>query len=132
MAERGVDISAHRSRPLTSQLVAEADLVLAMERSHVAEVVVLVPDAVRRTLTVRELGRRVWDTGPRPASEPISVWVQRAVGDRDLRELLGTPQGADDIPDPIGHPISAYRKLVDELDEVLGRTARSIWTPPAP
>jgi hypothetical protein len=69
--------------------------------------------------------------GPRPASEPIGAWIERAVGERDLRELLGTAHTADDIPDPLGRPISVYRQLIDELDEVLGRAARSIWAAPA-
>ncbi len=34
MAQHGVDISAHRARRLTKELVDEADLVLAMDRSH--------------------------------------------------------------------------------------------------
>jgi protein-tyrosine phosphatase len=34
MAQNGVDISAHRARRLTKELVDEADLVLAMDRSH--------------------------------------------------------------------------------------------------
>lgn len=34
MAERGIDISAHRAREATRALVGEADLVLAMTASH--------------------------------------------------------------------------------------------------
>ncbi|MEO5510902.1 MAG: low molecular weight protein arginine phosphatase [Longimicrobiales bacterium] len=33
-ADRGIDLSAHRSQPLTPELVAWADLVLAMSPSH--------------------------------------------------------------------------------------------------
>lgn len=35
LAEQGIDLSAHRSRPLTRELVEWADLVLAMSPSHV-------------------------------------------------------------------------------------------------
>lgn len=34
MAERGIDISAHRSRNLTEQIVADAALILTMTRGH--------------------------------------------------------------------------------------------------
>lgn len=34
-AELGIDISSHRSKPLTPEVVREADLVLAMEYTHV-------------------------------------------------------------------------------------------------
>jgi len=38
MLERGEDLSAHRARQLTRDLVASADLVLTMSRSHLARV----------------------------------------------------------------------------------------------
>ena len=34
MAERGIDITGHRARQLTPELMAEADLVLVMEKAH--------------------------------------------------------------------------------------------------
>ena len=34
MAERGLDISAHRARQLTPDLIKQADLVLVMESAH--------------------------------------------------------------------------------------------------
>jgi protein-tyrosine-phosphatase len=34
MAERGVDIGQHVAQPITSELVASADLILAMSREH--------------------------------------------------------------------------------------------------
>jgi protein-tyrosine phosphatase len=34
MAERGLDISAHRARQLTPELIREADLILVMESRH--------------------------------------------------------------------------------------------------
>jgi protein-tyrosine-phosphatase len=35
MAQRGIDLSTHRSRSVTRELMEKADLVLAMTRSHV-------------------------------------------------------------------------------------------------
>lgn len=34
MAQRGIDLSRHRSRNITREMVSQADLVLAMTRSH--------------------------------------------------------------------------------------------------
>jgi protein-tyrosine phosphatase len=34
MRERGIDISAHRARQITAELVSEAELVLVMETEH--------------------------------------------------------------------------------------------------
>jgi len=43
--ERGLDLSEHRSRQLTPQIVAESDLILVMAPSHLARVKELDPKA---------------------------------------------------------------------------------------
>lgn len=43
--ERNLDLSAHRSRPLTPEILDQSDLVLAMSDSHVAHIRRLRPDA---------------------------------------------------------------------------------------
>ena len=43
--ERGLDLSAHRSRQLTSEVVSDADLVLVMSPSHLSRVKELDPEA---------------------------------------------------------------------------------------
>jgi protein-tyrosine phosphatase len=45
MRERGLDLSAHRSRPLTPQMLAEADQVYTMTGSHRRAVLELVPES---------------------------------------------------------------------------------------
>ena len=42
--ERGVDLSAHRARLLTSELAESVDLILTMSRSHRQRVLALAPD----------------------------------------------------------------------------------------
>jgi len=44
-AENGLDISAHRTTRLTSELVLQNDLVLAMEVAHVRDIQAMVPYA---------------------------------------------------------------------------------------
>ncbi|MGB2824635.1 MAG: hypothetical protein WBF17_26910, partial [Phycisphaerae bacterium] len=53
--ELGADISGHRSRILTKELITDADVVFCMTASHIAEVVRLVPDAAEK---VRRLDAR--------------------------------------------------------------------------
>lgn len=48
MAELGIDISSHRSRRLTPELIEGADLVLAMERRHLDAVLQMAPGAAGR------------------------------------------------------------------------------------
>lgn len=55
-AARGLDLSKHRSRALSAKLIREADLILAMEPSHVAFARELAPDAVERVRLLTEHG----------------------------------------------------------------------------
>jgi len=52
----GADISRHRSRALTGELIRSADVILCMKDSHVAEVLRVVPSAAGRTLRLDEKG----------------------------------------------------------------------------
>ena len=51
---RGVDISSHRSRPLSLELIEESDRIFAMERIHQARVAALSPDAAGRCVLLAE------------------------------------------------------------------------------
>ncbi len=46
----GLDLSGHRSTPLSRSLAAEADLILCMSASHVRSVLELAPDAAGRVM----------------------------------------------------------------------------------
>ena len=43
-AEHGVDISRHRTSHITREMLADADIVLCMEKDHLVEVGVVLPD----------------------------------------------------------------------------------------
>ena len=51
---RGVDISSHRSQPLSLELIEESDRIFAMERIHQARVVALSPDAAGKCVLLAE------------------------------------------------------------------------------
>ena len=122
----GIDMSAHRSRSMTAELIRGADLVLAMAREHVREAVVLMPDAFPRTFTLKELVRRGNQIGPREAGEPLDRWLARAHGGRSTRDLMGSAR-EDDIADPIGRPRSAYERMVDELSGLIDELVWLVW-----
>ena len=54
MRELGVDISSHRSRALTAELVQQADYIFGMTHSHVDTIVLLYPQAADKTFLLRE------------------------------------------------------------------------------
>lgn len=54
--EMGVDLSHHRSRPLTVELIHQADMIFAMSRSHAHAVTALVPSATEKVATLDPAG----------------------------------------------------------------------------
>jgi protein-tyrosine phosphatase len=53
---RGADLSHHRSRPLTVELIHQADMIYAMSRSHAHAVMSLVPSAMKKVTTLDPAG----------------------------------------------------------------------------
>jgi protein-tyrosine phosphatase len=117
MAARGIDVSGHRSRLVTADDLARADLVLGLAREHVRHAVVLLPAAWPRAFTVLEVLRRGHQAGPRLPGEPLSDWLARAAGDRGRRDLLGSSP-ADDVADPMGGPPDEYQATAELLDQL--------------
>ncbi len=122
MARRGLDLDAHRSRPLTPALVAGADLVLGMAREHVREAVALDPDAFTRSFTLRELARRGARIGPRRPDEDLASWLQRAGAGRRATDLLGEHPD-DDVADPIGRSRRTYERCAGDLETLVDQIA---------
>jgi len=124
MAEWGIDISAHESRQLDRLHVAGADLVLGMTREHVREAVVLDPVAYDRAFTLKELARR---GGAEPRGRrSLDAWLATLSANREVEDLLGSDP-ADDVEDPIGGPMAAFRDTADELDALVVRILRAAW-----
>ncbi len=53
LGEAGVDLAGHRSRPLTPALVRDATLLIALARSHLAQILVSYPDTGPRLFLIR-------------------------------------------------------------------------------
>ena len=120
LAERGLDVPAHRSRQLTAELVDGADLVVGMTREHVRSAVLMRPAAFGRSFTLRELVGRAHELGARPTEMALADWLAAAHDGRTAAGYLRDESG-DDITDPLGRPIGAFRSLADELDALTGR-----------
>jgi protein-tyrosine-phosphatase len=61
MAQRGIDLRAHRSRNVTRDLMAGVDLVLAMTRQHVEALNVAFPDHVDKVALLSEMVGQIYD-----------------------------------------------------------------------
>ncbi len=126
MASHGIDLSGHRSRALTEAALLESDVVVGMARRHVQESVILDPSCFTRAFTLKELVRRADSVGRRSTEEDFVGWVAAVHGDR-TRVALARRDTADDIVDPYGGPLTAYRDCALELDELTGALAILLW-----
>ena len=116
LAERGIDLSAHRSRSIHDPAVrlGAADLVITMERKHVREAVVAEPMLRYRAFTLIDLVRRAQLTSPRRPGESLPAWAERVGDGRAAMHYLGS--GDDEVADPIGRSKAHYADTAKQLD----------------
>lgn len=128
MAELGIDVSAHCSAQVSPELVAASDVILAMARRHAREVVLLDPAAWGRTFTLKEFVRRGDRVGSRGSDEELRRWLARLHDGRKRTDLVGSSPD-DDVSDPLGGPLDAYRKMARELGDLVDHAAALLWVP---
>jgi len=122
MADDGFDLTGHLSRTIRPQMVAESDLVVAMSRQHVVELLLLSPDRWSRVFQLRDLVRRAERVGQRSGTEPIDAWLA-AVGANRSKSAVLAGSLADDIADPAGRDRDVYDSTKRILDDLLTRLA---------
>ena len=113
----GADPAGFRAQAITRQLVTDADLVLALTRAHRAEVVAMVPRALRRAFTLREFARLAADVDPDllPAGSPgerLAALVPLTAARRGLAPVAGAE---DDVVDPYRGSAARYQSSLDQL-----------------
>ncbi|HZI97068.1 MAG TPA: hypothetical protein VFD41_06030 [Actinomycetales bacterium] len=116
----GGDASGFAARALTQQLVADADLVLALTRRHRSAVVQLHPRATRCTFTLRELARLAPQVTPLPGATPeerLRALVPAAAARRGF-EPVADPAD-DDVIDP-------YRRDQGVYDEMAAQSVPAV------
>jgi len=126
LRERGIDLSAHRSRILDRELLEHVDLLLAMAREHLREAVLTLPDLWPRAFTLKELVRRGETIGVRAPGESIDSWLARAQAGRNRADILGSSP-TDDVDDPIGLSRAAYERTANELNDLVDRLVGLLW-----
>lgn len=130
LAETGVDLGGHRSRELALELVREADLIVAMSRTHEAAVAALDQSARSKTFLAGEVARLGGRVGPKNASVTIRTWVESLHAARGGHMTSG--RVTDEVADPYGYPEEVYRRTLDRLDGICSTVARLLVTDKEP
>lgn len=122
MSERGIDLTRHRSAPVTAESIASANLILGMTREHVREVVAISPAAWPKTFTVKDFARRAERTGPPGRHQRLTDWLETVGTDREPYDALGTNPG-DEVPDPYGQRPKVWNRVIEDLDDLVSAIA---------
>jgi protein-tyrosine phosphatase len=137
LARRGVPVpmyGAFRSRPLSRDLAARADLVLTATRRHRDAVVASSPCLLGRVFTWRELA---WLTSSlTPEDVPGTAVPDRIAGMLDLvpsrRGHLVAPPGDEfDVADPVDGPEALLFEVIDQIEAALAAVLPLLAVPAA-
>lgn len=132
MAERGIDVTAHRSRTVDADIIAGADLVIGMERHHLTELVAITPEAYTRFFTLPEFVWRVEMLEPELVDGTDLAGVVAAIAEtRGRRDLLRVTV-ADEIPDPIGKSGKVFDRAANDISALVDRMVDALWPAPEP
>jgi len=125
--EREVDISGHVARKLAPAMVESADLVVCMAGEHRDVILRADPAAEQKVFTLKELVR-ILDSLPlleRVGPEALTDRVGQASEVR-AAGFAGNPLD-EDVADPLGQPLEAYRAIAWELDTWSDRLADGLF-----
>ena len=118
----------HRARQLTLQDIECTDLILTMERQHRSKVVRVMPNALRRTFTMREFARIAELTPDGDLSfdidenlvDRLKKLVDAAATNRGFAVPSARPEDQD-VLDPYRRNRKAYLQASDQVAVALGR-----------
>lgn len=126
-AELGVDIDGHVARRLTSGMADGSDLLLCMAKEH-RDKLAAGSDRDDRAFTLKELVRLL-ETLPAPAPDSApETMTERIAAANEARRRGAVPASRDDdISDPLGQPLEAYRAIAWELETWIERLVNGLF-----
>jgi protein-tyrosine-phosphatase len=118
VADRGMDLTPHRSRPLDRDELRTADLVIAMTSVHLREIESLDSESARKTLLLKELAELSFDE---PPSEDPRRRLERVLAAKrpEWRRAL-------DLDDPMGLPRASYERCLEEIEKAVDALATAL------
>jgi protein-tyrosine phosphatase len=121
----GVDLRAHRARPLTAHEAKDYDLLLGFERAHVASAVIELEVPRARTFTLPELVELL-DGTPYPLGTGAEN-ARSAVA--AAQRLRATTTGiVPEVRDPVGGPPGLYREVAEQTAALTAALTARLFT----
>jgi len=125
----GLDLSSHRSRPVTQELLETSDLVLTMAEEHRDVLSGRAAGMAQRCFTLPELRRLLRDTEvaelPPTPVDRLAELAERAHRRRPAN-VTTTPQ---DVRDPYGRSDEVYAEVAAQLVELVSAVAPVLFGP---
>jgi protein-tyrosine phosphatase len=122
----GLNLGDHVPRQLDGGMLTAADLIVAMSREHLREIVLANRDVFSRTFTLREIVRRGQDQGQRNSDESLQDWLARLHEGRRTIDLVGDSR-EDDIADPMGGSADDYRRMLKDVSALTQSLRHLAW-----
>ena len=118
LSEKSVPHEHFRSRQLTSGVIGAADLILTATADHRRQVAELVPSAVRRTFTLLQFARLATVMPPADPTDLVAYLDAHVPFARSQAGPGNSPTG-DDIADPVGGKLAAFRRCIGEIGKAV-------------
>jgi protein-tyrosine phosphatase len=122
----GLDLGAHRSSHIEPNKLSAADLVLGLERQHVAAAVVDGDAAPDKTFTLRQFVQLSESLHPGSSALDDAQLARQIVGSAHRSLPSGFRSGLD-VTDPFGGPRRGYEEMFTILDDLSLRLLRALF-----
>ena len=100
LKEKGIDISSHRAKQLTNEMIKQSDLILTLTLSHKKLISEYFPNSINKIFTLKEYGQKIND-------------------EKSDRNNL-------DIADPYGMDYNVYKQSMMEIEVELDKIVKNI------
>lgn len=107
------------ARQLTSNILAEQDLVLALTRAHRSRIVELRPALLKKTFTLRELARILPQIQTPLGGEVADRWAAVIPLALRARSMQGHAIEDDDVVDPYRRSDEVYEQMRREINPAI-------------
>lgn len=121
MEEMGIDHRSHRSRPVSVEEVAWADVILTMTAAHRQLLVRIFPEAADKLYTLKEFTLEASEKRKMESLQRLQAEMETRRVMLDQARKEGDPIREKELHGELEHLEKSFRSLWDELSEVLSQ-----------